>query len=90
MEDDSTSESYDKSQYTPEARRARFKRVAERRTNRILKDLRLLGNAGNKTLYQYDEGDIEKIFDIINAKLTETRSRFKSAKKEKPFTLGDD
>jgi hypothetical protein len=78
---------YDAALYTPEARRARFKRVAEKRTNRILNDIRLLGNTGNKTLYQYDQADIDKIFSIIDSKLTEAKSRFKTAGKEKPFSL---
>jgi hypothetical protein len=78
---------YNSDLYTPEARRARFKRIAEKRTNRILNDLRLLGNTGNKTLYQYDQSDVNKIFEIIDTKITETRSRFKTSKKEKPFTL---
>ena len=78
---------YQSDLYTPEARRARFKRIAEKRTNRILNDIRLLGNTGNKTLYNYEQADVDKIFSIIDTKLTETRSKFKTTKKEKPFTL---
>lgn len=78
---------YKPSLYTPEARRERFKRIAEKRTNRILNDIRLLGNTGNKTLYNYDQTDVDKIFNIIDTKLTETRSKFKTTKKDKPFTL---
>lgn len=87
MDNDNGKKPYNSDLYTPEARRARFKRIAEKRTNRILNDLRLLGNTGNKTLYQYDQTDIDKIFEIIDTKLTETRARFKTSKKEKPFTL---
>jgi hypothetical protein len=90
MEEKDNTSGYQAEHYTPEARRSRFKRIAELRTNRILNDLRLLGNTGNKTLYQYDQADIDKIFDIINAKLTETRTRFKTSKKEKPFSLDED
>lgn len=78
---------YDKELYTPEARRYRFKRIAESRTNRILNDIRLLGNTGNKTLYNYSEADIDKIFSIIDKKLLETRAKFKTAKKEDVFSL---
>ena len=78
---------YESDLYTPDARRARFKRIAEKRTNRILNDIRLLGNTGNKTLYNYDQADVDKIFSIIDKKLAETRSRFKTSKKEDPFTL---
>lgn len=73
--------------YTEEARRDRFKRIAEARTNRLLNDIRLLGNTGNKTLYQYDQSDVDKIFATIEKKLAEARTKFKTSKKEKPFTL---
>lgn len=87
MNDNSDKIGYRAELYSPEARRARFKRIAERRTNRIINDLRLLGNTGNKTLYQYDQADIDKIFSIIDDKLAETKGRFKVGKKDKPFTL---
>jgi hypothetical protein len=87
MLDKDSSSDYKSDLYTPEARRDRFKRIAEKRTNRILNDIRLLGNTGNKTLYSYEQADVDKIFSIIDTKLVETRSKFKTAKKEKPFTL---
>ena len=87
MDTDQSQSGYQADLYTPEAKRARFKRIAEKRTNRILNDIRLLGNTGNKTLYQYEQADVDKIFTIIDTKLTETRAKFKTRKKEKPFTL---
>ena len=73
--------------YSDEAREARFKRVAERRVNRILKDLRLLGNTGNKSLYKYSRADVEKIFDEIEGALKEIKVKFKSRKDYKDFQL---
>lgn len=87
MDDKKPQSNYQSELYTPEARRKRFKRVAERRINRILNDIRLLGNTGNKTLYQYTQEDVDKIFRIIDEKLVETRSRFKTTKKDEPFKL---
>jgi len=87
MDENNEPKGYQADLYTPEARKARFKRIAEKRTNRILNDIRLLGNTGNKTLYQYDQADVDKIFSIIDTKLTETKAKFKTSKKEKPFTL---
>lgn len=87
MAKEGSQSNYQSDLYTPEARRSRFKRIAARRTNRILNDIRLLGNTGNKTLYSYEQDDIDKIFSIIETKLNETRAKFKTAKKEEPFTL---
>jgi len=72
--------------YTPEAKRERFKRVAERRTNRILSDLRMLGNTSNKSLYSYTRADVDKIFNAIEIRKTEIRAKFKTADHDS-FTL---
>lgn len=79
--------SYNKANYTDEAKRERFIRVAERRTNRILEDLRLLGNTSNKTLYLYNASDIDKIFGSIETRLTEVKSKFKTGKNKDKFKL---
>jgi len=70
-----------------EDRRARFKRIAENRTNRILKNVRLLGNCSNKSAYDYDEEDIKKIFNEINKALKEAKAKFKFNKKKDKFSL---
>jgi len=88
MENDESKSGYQREHYTEEARRDRFKRIAEARTNRLLNDVRLLGNTSNKTLYQYDQADVDKIFEAIEKKLVETRAKFKTTKKDKPFSLG--
>lgn len=87
MDTDQAKKGYRRELYTEQARRDRFKKIAEARTNRLLNDIRLLGNTGNKTLYRYDQADVDKIFETIEKKLVEARSRFKTSKKDKPFTL---
>lgn len=78
----------DRSQlYTPEENAKRFKRVAERRVNRIINDLRLLGNTSNKSLYRYEEAEIEKIFSTIDRAITETRGKFRSRSDKNRFRL---
>jgi len=81
---------YNKEDYTPNAKRDRFFRVAERRTNYILDNLRLLGNTSNRNLYQYTEADVEKIFNTIESKLNDAKSRFKTDKAREKFTLDRD
>ena len=50
-------------------KRERFKRIAENRTNKILEQIRLLGNCSNKHNYDYTDEDIKKIFSVIETEL---------------------
>ena len=63
---------------TPEDK---FKRIASMRTQRILDDLRLLGNCSNSNIYQYNQAEVNKIFSTIEKELKRIRSLF-----EKPAT----
>lgn len=68
-------------------RRARFFRVAERRTREILHKLRLLGNCSNKSAYSYTEEEVEHIFSAIQEQLDSARARFEPSKREVDFRL---
>jgi len=68
-----------------EEKRERFERLAEKRTNAVLKKLDILANCSNRNRYEYDEEDIEKIFKSIRKKVRETQSEFKF--KEEEFSL---
>ena len=72
---------------TEQEKRARFKRVAENRTNKIISSIRLLGNCANKSNYEYSDEDIKKIFTAIEAELKETKSKYHSKSKDKKFEL---
>lgn len=74
---------YNRELYSETAKKDRFKRVVERRTNKILNDLRLLSNTANKHLYLYSDADIDKIFLAIENKIAETRGRFNKKSEEK-------
>jgi len=65
----------------------RFKRVAEKRTNKVLADLRLLGQCANKRSYEYSDSQVNKIFREIRASLKEAENKFKETKKETGFRL---
>ena len=67
---------------TEEEKREKFKRIAENRTNRIINDLRLLGNCSNRSNYEYTEDDVKKIFAAIENALKESKQQF-YAKKDK-------
>lgn len=74
---------YNPELYSDSAKAERFKRVAERRINKILNDLRLLGNTANKQLYLYNDADIDKIFMVIENKVAEIKGRFHRKSEEK-------
>lgn len=78
---------YDKSLYTDKAKKERFQRVAERRINKILEYLRLLGNTANPSLYIYSDLDIERTFKAIDEKLIQVKGKFKKSKLDEKFRL---
>lgn len=59
-----------------EEKNAKFKRLAKQRGERILKDLRLLGNLSNTNNYIYTEEEVKKIFTTLEEELKFARSRF--------------
>ncbi len=64
-----------------ETRKERFRRVATRRTNNILRQIQVLGNCSNKSSYSYTEEDIKKIFSAIEGELRTVKARFVNKKK---------
>jgi len=69
-----------------EDRKTRFKRVAARRTERILEALRILGNCANRSTYDYGDEEVAKIFYTIENQLRLIKAKFKTVKRKK-FTL---
>lgn len=68
-------------------KRERFKRVAENRTNKIINQIRLLGNCANKSNYEYNDEDVKKIFSAIEAELKETKLKYQIKSRSKKFEL---
>ena len=60
-----------------------FKRLAELRGNRIIKDLRLLSNLSNKSNYAYNEEEVRAIFSAIDDELRMAKHSFKKGNKRK-------
>jgi len=59
-----------------ETKEAAYRRLAQKRTNRILRDLQLLGNLSNRNNYSYNKEDVEEIFSAIDKTLKLTKDRF--------------
>jgi len=72
-----------------EEKRDKFVRLAEARTNKILNMMELLGNCSNRKVYEYDQSDVNQIFNALEAQLKKTKQRFTAAEEEKggKFTL---
>ena len=70
-----------------ETKRARFTRVAEQRTNKILDDLHALGKCGHPAVYEYTEADVEKIFAAIEAAVQDARATLTGQKR---FSLSEE
>lgn len=67
-------------------KRERFKRLATLRTNAVLQRLKVLGNCANRSAYNYNEEEINKIFSEIERRVRETKAKFHFPK-NKEFKL---
>lgn len=71
-----------------EKSRDKFLELAEKRVNRAIKDLRLIGNLSNPSNYKYGDEDVRLIFSTLEKELKHARERFHSrlgGAAEKPF-----
>lgn len=65
------------------SRRERFEELAPKRTRTILRALETLSNCSNRSGYEYQPEEIEKIRIAIQKKLDAVIGKFTAAKKEK-------
>ena len=59
-----------------ESKREKFVRLAEARTNKIIKMIELLGNLSDTRTYEYNEDDINKIYNSIFTELNISKDKF--------------
>lgn len=57
-------------------KRQRFVELAEKRVNRTIDDIRLIGNLSNRHNYTYSEEDARKIVAALEAELRLLKKRF--------------
>lgn len=62
-----------------EGRREKFIRLANRRVNRALDDLRLIGNLANRTHYEFTEDDVRKIIKYLEDEVKNVKQKFEQA-----------
>lgn len=69
-------------------RRERFLRLAPARVQKIINQLKILGNCANTSNYAYTDEEVAKIFDAIRKEVNRTEQKFlQDAKKRVPFKL---
>lgn len=59
-----------------ETKQEKFVRLAENRTNKALEMIRLIGNLANKSVYEYSEEDVSKIFNALESELSLAKKQF--------------
>ena len=63
-------------------RREKFVNLAEKRVNKTIKQIQLIGNLSNKSAYEYYDTDIEAIFKELEKEISTARAKFKPSKKK--------
>ena len=71
------------------AKRVKFVELADKRVNKAINAVRLVGNLSNKSNYEYTDKDIKKIFEELDTELKKCRILFEKhgQKEKKPFQL---
>jgi hypothetical protein len=64
-----------------ESHNERFRRLAGKRVTRTIKDIRLIGNLGNRNNYEYTDDEVEKIFRTLEKELKLARAKFDGRKR---------
>jgi len=59
-----------------ESKNERFRRLAESRGNRLIREIMLLGNLSNQKNYSYSKEEVERLFAPIQRELNEVRALF--------------
>ena len=58
--------------------RTKFMRLAEKRVNKVAKQLLLIGNLSNKTNYAYSVEEVDQMFEYIKECTATARKRFQA------------
>jgi hypothetical protein len=61
-------------------RHAKFRELAECRTNAALEAIRRIGNLSNRQLYHFEETEVRKILKVLRDAVADIETRFASPK----------
>ena len=70
-------------------KREKFVQLAQSRTVNAIRAIRVIGKLGNKSHYQYDEGDVKKIVNALSKEIDALKARMsdQGGKAEVEFKL---
>lgn len=57
-------------------KRKKFEDIAIRRVNKVIKEIRLIGNLSNRSSYEYSEEDVKKIVKALQREVDAVKARF--------------
>jgi len=63
-------------------KREKFVELAEKRTARAIKGIRVIGNLSNKGIYEYTEDDVNKMVKALEKELKRLRERYRTQKRD--------
>ena len=71
-------------------KRQKFQELAEKRVNRALESLRLVGNLSNTSNYDYSPEEAKRITSALQQEVNSLKNKFELGlqKSDKRFTLG--
>ena len=70
-----------------ETKRDKFIRLAESRVNNALKQIQLIGNLSNLSVYEYTKDDIDLIIKVLKNAVYDLERSFKSETSTNKFSL---
>jgi hypothetical protein len=62
-----------------ETKEERFKRIAEKRVQRVLDSIRSLSHLSNRRMYMWNQGQLKKIRDAIDRELKQCMEGFEDS-----------
>ena len=65
-----------------ETKQERFKRIAEKRVQRVLDSIRALSQCSNLRMYEWNDTHIKKIWNAVDRELETCKACFENAKPE--------
>lgn len=62
------------------AKREKFRKLVESRTNKALDAIGRIGNLSNRSLYEWDETEVRKVVKALKDAVSDVEARFASPK----------